>query len=74
MQTKPCPDCGAKMILVFAMVLPNSDPPKASMDWFCGCGHWEIGPTFALARLWRGADPGDTRLAEWKKANERTET
>jgi len=66
-ETKPCPRCGKRMILIPAGVIYPTDPPRWPHLWWCGCGHCEPGPTLregsrAMARraAWR---------AVWERAN-----
>lgn len=40
-ETKPCPKCGMKMILVLHGFLRELRDNHPSLTWWCGCGHDE---------------------------------
>ena len=41
--TKPCPECNAKMIKWETGRVLLCEPPKYPWNWRCGCGHTEKG-------------------------------
>jgi hypothetical protein len=62
-ETKECPKCHKKMIMMSAGCVLTSYPPQYPMLWWCGCGHTETGPTI------RGKTDEELRREEWEKVN-----
>lgn len=41
--TKQCPECKARMVKKNTGTVLTTDPPQYPYDWWCGCGHEEVG-------------------------------
>jgi hypothetical protein len=66
-ETKPCPQCGKKMIKRYNRILP-SYPPLYPWEWWCGCGHVEEGGCE------RGSTLEEQSMSLWKAANQKEVT
>jgi len=40
-ETKPCPQCGKRMIKRCVVAIYLIDPPLLPSFWWCKCGRWE---------------------------------
>lgn len=61
-ETKPCPQCGKRMIKESTGTVLASNPPQYPMMWWCACGHREDAETV------RGTTETDRRRARWEAA------
>ncbi len=63
-ETKPCPNCGAKMIKERTGISTAACPPHIYLEWWCGCGHKED------AGYVRPPTEHEQRMERWKRLNE----
>jgi hypothetical protein len=62
-QTKPCPECGKKMVRKFGMGTLDTWPAQRGWGWWCGCGHTEHGGVES------DKTPDQIAHEKWEEAN-----
>lgn len=64
--TKPCPECGKRMLLVDTGICQTTYPARYPQEWRCGCGQRDPAP----ARIEK--TPDQLFMELWEKVNEPT--
>ncbi len=58
-----CPKCNKNMIQRFSHTVLLNYPPQYPWNWWCGCGHTEVGG------IERGKTHEEVAMDAWEKAN-----